>query len=426
MIDDPLKRLFFQHDLWAAFDYAAWYPDDWVFKSKYEPAAIALRNRLAKTVGRLALDDRELAALPDNYALAVKSKQYSTAHDPGHPEMPFLPPDLLEAKGSWVRIHVTTIGDVMTPQHFDGAGGRSAHVVFLRLPGGRTTTEQYLKDLRRDAVKQFPPGTTVAMVRLALTVDAAAKVRITPVTELVQIRVYRRIPADPEADLHGDSGEQDAYEFVLDRQKLFAGQHGLRAVGPSHYGRGQYAYGTATDGPLSPSGVQLLKEFMKVGMILDVTHLADQSFWQAMDVYDGPMLASHHNLRSLVPNDRQMTDEMVKELIKRNAVIGSAFDAWMMYPGWERGKTKPEVVGLEAIVDHMDRICQFAGNAKHIAFGTDLDGGFGTEQTPYDLDTIADLQRVPKLLEKRGYVEADVKNIMHGNWIRFFRNAWSK
>ena len=121
---------------------------------------------------------------------------------------------------------------------------------------------------------------------------------------------------------------------------------------------------------------------MRVGMILDVTHLADQSFWQAMDVYDGPMLASHHNLRALVPGDRQLTDDMVKELIKRNAVIGSAFDAWMMYPGWVRGQTRPEVVGLEAIVDHMDRVCQFAGSAKHVALGTDLDGGFGTEQTP--------------------------------------------
>ena len=69
---------------------------------------------------------------------------------------------------------------------------------------------------------------------------------------------------------------------------------------------------------------------------------------------------------------------------------------------------------------------QLAGNARHAAIGTDLDGGFGTEQTPYDLDTIADLQRVPKLLEKRGYPDADVKNIMHGNWVRFFKNAWSK
>jgi len=201
---------------------------------------------------------------------------------------------------------------------------------------------------------------------------------------------------------------------------------GLRAVGPAHYGRGQYAYGTATDGPIGEKGKQLLKEFMKVGMILDVTHLADQSFWEAMDVYDGPMLASHHNLRSLVPNDRQMTDEMAKELIKRNAVIGSAFDAWMMYPNWVRGQTKPEVVGLEAIVDHMDRICQFAGNAKHVAIGSDLDGGFGTEQTPRDLNTITDLHKLEDILARRGYSSTDIDGIFYGNWLRFFGNALPK
>src|SRR5262245_45700710 len=107
-IADPLKRLFFQRDLWAAFDYAGWYPDDWVHQSKYEPAAIALRNRLAKVVGQLALSDSELAALPDNYALAVKSKQHPAAHDPDHPGRPFLPPDLFAPAGGWVRFHEDT------------------------------------------------------------------------------------------------------------------------------------------------------------------------------------------------------------------------------------------------------------------------------------------------------------------------------
>jgi len=132
------------------------------------------------------------------------------------------------------------------------------------------------------------------------------------------------------------------------------------------------------------------------------------------------MLASHHNLRSIVAGDRQLTDEMVKELIKRGAVIGSAFDAWMMVPDWVRGKTQPEIVGLEAIVDHVDRICQFAGNAKHVALGTDLDGGFGTEQTPRDLDTITDVHKLEAILERRGYSSADIDGYFFGNWLRFF------
>lgn len=202
--------------------------------------------------------------------------------------------------------------------------------------------------------------------------------------------------------------------------------NGLRAVGPAHYGRSHYAFGTAVDGPMTPRGVELLKQFMKHGMILDVTHLSDHSFFTAMDIYDGPLLASHHNCRGLVPGDRQLTDEQIGIIAKRGGVIGSAFDAWMMVPGWERGVTKPEVVGLEAIVDHMDRICQIAGNAEHVALGTDLDGGFGTEQTPRDLNTITDVHKLEEMLARRGYSSAAIDGIFFGNWLRFFGNALPK
>jgi membrane dipeptidase len=198
---------------------------------------------------------------------------------------------------------------------------------------------------------------------------------------------------------------------------------GLRAVGPVHYGVGRYAYGTATEGPLSPCGVELLKEFMQIGMILDVTHLCDRSFFDAMDIYQGPILASHHNCRALVPGDRQLSDEQLRILIDRGAVIGTSFDAWMMYPGWKRGVTQPSVVGIEAAADHIDHICQLAGNATHCAIGTDLDGGYGTEQTPYDLDTITDVHKLEAILERRGYVSSDIDRIFYGNWLRFFGNS---
>ena len=203
---------------------------------------------------------------------------------------------------------------------------------------------------------------------------------------------------------------------------------GLRIIGPAHYGVSPYAHGTGTVGGLFPQGKPLLKEMERVGMILDVTHLADQSFDEAMDCYGGPVLASHHNCRALVPDQRQLTDDQIKLLISRGAVIGAAFDAWMLHPNWIRGETRPEQVGvdIERVVDHIDRVCQLAGNARHSALGTDLDGGFGREQSPYDLDTIADLERIPDMLRKRGYAEADVEGIMFGNWVRFFRDAWAK
>jgi membrane dipeptidase len=201
-------------------------------------------------------------------------------------------------------------------------------------------------------------------------------------------------------------------------------QAGLRIIGPAHYGVSPYAHGTGTEGGLFPKGPALLRAMEKVGMILDVTHLSDQCFDEALDIYNGPVLASHHNCRALVPNQRQLTDAQIKRLVGRGAVIGTALDAWMMYAGWVRGETKAEVVALDAMIDHIDHVCQLAGSARHAAVGTDLDGGFGTEQTPRDLDTIADLQRVPDMLRRRGYRETDVEGIMYGNWVRFFKEVW--
>lgn len=198
---------------------------------------------------------------------------------------------------------------------------------------------------------------------------------------------------------------------------------GLRAAGLAHYGRGQYAYGTGVVGPLSDQGIALLKEFSRLGMILDVTHLCDQSMAQALDLFDGAVLASHHNCRALVDGDRQLTDEQIARLVKRGAVIGAALDAWMLYPNWVRGQTKPEVVGLSAVADHIDHVCQIAGNADHSAIGSDLDGGFGIEQTPRDLDTIADLQKLGDILSARWYSDADIDLIFYGNWLRFFSRA---
>jgi membrane dipeptidase len=166
----------------------------------------------------------------------------------------------------------------------------------------------------------------------------------------------------------------------------------------------------------------------RVGMILDVTHLSDQCFDEALDIYEGPVLASHHNCRALVPDQRQLTDDQIKRLVQRGAVIGAAFDDWMLVPGWVRGQTRPEETGvsLSTVVDHIDHVCQLAGNARHAALGTDLDGGYGLEQSPCDLDTIADLQKLPGLLRRRGYSEVDVGGILYGNWVRFFRTAWQK
>jgi membrane dipeptidase len=201
---------------------------------------------------------------------------------------------------------------------------------------------------------------------------------------------------------------------------------GLRVVGLAHYDRSAYAHGTGFSGGLTPKGRELLKAMQEAGMILDVTHLSDESFWEALGLFQGPVLASHNNCRALVPGARQFTDDQIRELIRRDAVIGAAFDSWMLTPGWVLGTTPVTAVSLENVVDHIDHVCQIAGNSQHAAIGSDLDGGFGREQSPHDLDTIADLQALPAIFRKRGYSDSDIEGIMHANWVRFFERAWVK
>lgn len=202
---------------------------------------------------------------------------------------------------------------------------------------------------------------------------------------------------------------------------------GLRALGPAHYGPGRYAFGTDSSAPLNEQGKDLVRKMDELGIILDATHLCDLAFWDALEIYRGPVWASHNNVRALVDHNRQFSDEMIKALTDRGAVIGGAFDAWMLSPGWERGKSTPTErnVTIDTVLDHMDHICQVAGNANHIGIGSDLDGAFGTEQSPADLETIADLQKIPDLLRKRGYSEMDVKKVMGENWLNFLKRAWS-
>ena len=97
----------------------------------------------------------------------------------------------------------------------------------------------------------------------------------------------------------------------------------------------------------------------------------------------------------------------------------------MLQPGWLVGQSTNESVTMADVVDHIDHICQMAGNSRHAAIGSDLDGGFGREQSPCDVDTIADMQKVASLLTERGYADGDIAAVMHGNWLRLLRQGWA-
>ena len=201
---------------------------------------------------------------------------------------------------------------------------------------------------------------------------------------------------------------------------------GLRAIGPAHYGPGVYAHGTDSNGGIGQKGKELVKKIEELNLILDVTHLSDTSFWETMEIYNGNLWASHNNCRKFVNHNRQFSDDQIKEIIRRDGVIGVPLDAWMMVPNWIRGKSTPETMGvtLNQMIENIDHICQLSGNSNHVGIGTDLDGAFGIEQTPTDIDTIADLQKIPLMLKKIGFSESDVEKVMNKNFINFLKRVW--
>jgi membrane dipeptidase len=199
-------------------------------------------------------------------------------------------------------------------------------------------------------------------------------------------------------------------------------ERGLRIVGPSWLAGTRYAGGDASGGPLTDDGIRLLRMMMDFNLALDVSHLSEPACLQAIDRYAGPVIASHSNPRKLVSGNRQLSDDMIKAILERDGVMGILPINSMLKEGWRRGDRK-EAVTVADVAGAMDYVCQMAGDARHVALGTDFDGGFGAESTPAELDTIADLPKVATALKARGYAEADIEASMGGNWLRILRRA---
>ena len=247
LVTDPLKRAMLQRDLWAVFDWTVRRNDN-----RHPPEVRGLQSRLAKVIRRLATPAAQAGSLPDTYAAAVASGKFAADYDPARPEAPFLPPDLLRSAGAWVQLGV--VGDTAAaPSHVFGVDGRSVFRVLISLPRGREATLAYLKSVaefprpwvrnaRRGGdpqpdpgLPQFPAGTRLALVRQMLVLDERGEPTPTAVTESVQIRIHRALPAEiPEGfslDRDDARAALSVYEFKLSRERLFAGEAGgLRAV----------------------------------------------------------------------------------------------------------------------------------------------------------------------------------------------------
>ncbi|MFI5271543.1 MAG: dipeptidase [Ktedonobacterales bacterium] len=194
---------------------------------------------------------------------------------------------------------------------------------------------------------------------------------------------------------------------------------GLRILGTSWHGT-RYGGGTRAPGPLTALGGGLLDTMARLGMLLDMSHMAEETFWQALERFPGTVLASHSNCRAFTPTDRHLSDDMIRALAARDAVIGTVLANAFLQGGWKAGDPP---LTLEAVVRHIDHICQLTGSARHCAIGSDFDGGFGVESTPAELDSVADLGRIAGTFSAHGYSADDIAGILGGNWLRLLDRA---
>jgi membrane dipeptidase len=200
---------------------------------------------------------------------------------------------------------------------------------------------------------------------------------------------------------------------------------GVRIVGPAWSGT-RYCGGTKEPGPLTPDGRRLLSVMEGLGMMLDLSHIAEQAYFEALDRFSGTILASHSNARALLDGspvpDRHLSDAMIRRLVERDGVIGVVPYNRFLKGGWlpEHGRAE---VTLDRVLQQIDHLCQVAGDAQHTALGSDFDGGFGLDQIPTGLDSIADLRFIGEALERSGYRPADVDAILSGNWLRMLRRG---
>jgi len=197
---------------------------------------------------------------------------------------------------------------------------------------------------------------------------------------------------------------------------------GVRIIGPAHR-RTQYAGGTGQPGPLTRAGRELLKEMDRLSMILDLSHMDEEAFFPALEEFHGRVIASHSNCRAYVPTNRQLSDEMIQALVKRDAVIGVVLYNPFLLADWKINRRPKADVTLATVVKHVQHICDIAGDTRHVGIGSDFDGGLGMESIPLEFDTAADLPKLADALSESQFKEKEIDDIMGGNWIRFLKES---
>ena len=258
-----------------------------------------------------------------------------------------------------------------------------------------------------------------------------------------QVDLYRQLTSDYPEKYQLINNKPDLYRIINDWQNkpgnhpiglvmLMEGAEGIlypsevedwwelgvRIIGPAWAGNA-YCGGTAEPGGLTALGSELLECMAEIGMILDLSHMDEKAALQALDTYPKTIIASHANAKALlagIDSNRHLSDLVIQRIIERNGVIGVVPFNVFLKAGWKYGDAQEEVT-LDDVFAQMDHICQIAGDAKHTAIGSDFDGGFGKQSTPFEIDTIADLQKIANLLLMHGYSQADTELILGKNWL---------
>jgi len=250
-----------------------------------------------------------------------------------------------------------------------------------------------------------------------------------------QLAYYEKLTRDPHISIVGTKGalknamggdyrlglilSMEGAEPIISPNTLSEWiARGVRVIGLAH-GRTRYSGGTRQPGPLTPLGRELLLQMEDEPVILDTSHMAEESFFEALAHFHGPVIATHSNCRSLVPTDRQLSDEMIRAIVQRDGVVGVVIYNKFLRADWEKNGRVKERVTLTDLVKHVRHICEVAGDSDHVGIGSDLDGGFGRESIPVELDTIADMPKIGGALAENGFSELQVEGIMGQNWVRF-------
>lgn len=203
---------------------------------------------------------------------------------------------------------------------------------------------------------------------------------------------------------------------------------GVVAIGMAWWHQSRYAGGNGTDhrkpgNGLTDLGRELVKRMDELGVVHDLSHLSQRAVDELLEATESVVMASHSNCRALMgdpdskPNQRHLSDETIKEIVRRGGVIGLNLLGDFVTPGLKKG----ERAKISDCVRHIEHVCDIAGSRDHIGLGSDMDGGFGADGLPEGINTPSDLTIICEALQANGWDDTDLAKFMHANWERYWR-----